>query len=398
MLAAAAVPAVLLAGAPGWPGLSLLLFAAASAVGWVWWTVKPRRLTLRGDVHAEDGALYLDDVRLANRRELRVGHVVPAAQGASVVILDDRGFERFVVELESTAEAEALLSALRLDVDRAVIELSVWGSGPRTATWMLGAGLALPAVALGSFAASAFVQHALGATPLLSTYVMLVAILLSLVVATYLWHRSRVRISVGPDGVSVARRSGRRFVRYQDIDHLAWWPGRESGEGVDPSEGFDVVLRTGERIPLRTIDLRLGDGHTGRCPLHQRIRSGMACGATRAGSVERALMRRPADGVKAWVGALRATGVGAGDTLRTPPTTTDTLWSLVEDPRAEPVSRAAAAVSLTSGGDPGARLRIEEISESVASPDLKALLESCVEEAGDVEASMELLVAKSPSR
>ena len=87
-----------------------------------------------------------------------------------------------------------------------------------------------------------------------------------------------------------------------------------------------------------------------------------------------------------WIRALRSVSSEGAVDHRTAPITAEALWEIAEDPGAEKVARASAAVALDAAGK--ARLRIAAVA--TAAPDLCAVLEASAEEASEEQLSQAL--------
>jgi len=143
--------------------------------------------------------------------------------------------------------------------------------------------------------------------------------------------------------------------------------------------GVHLHLRSGETITLpissasemglprvRLIANRIQQAHAD----HQR--------GVRA-SAEARLMRGDKP-MLAWVQALRRAGAGAAADHRVAPMPTDRLLELAEDPHANPVMRANAAVALGANTESSAiRTRLRVAAQATAAPHLRVALEKAAE-------------------
>lgn len=83
-------------------------------------------------------------------------------------------------------------------------------------------------------------------------------------------------------------------------------------------------------------------------------------------------------GVKEWIARLRLLGMQTV-THRTSALEPDRLWQILEDPSAPSSARAAAAIALERTWGEEGRARVRVAMDSIASPDLRRAIESCVE-------------------
>ena len=142
------------------------------------------------------------------------------------------------------------------------------------------------------------------------------------------------------------------------------------------SEGLDLTLVSGEVIPLRTLTARRNQGELTHDFTAERIEETVAAHRRSAERFDPRLLRRAGSSAPEWSAALRGVGAGAGAGPRTSAPAPDQLWAIVEDPAAEPLARACAAVALGGTADPAAQKRLRIAAGAVASPALRVALES----------------------
>jgi hypothetical protein len=112
--------------------------------------------------------------------------------------------------------------------------------------------------------------------------------------------------------------------------------------------------------------------------------------------VAEAMLARGSRDVKGWVDALRSIGVGANSSFRTAPIAPDQLLRVVEDPRATPATRAAAALALGADLSDVERTRLEAATRAVAEPKLRVALERVTSKCPDAELEATLAELDEP--
>jgi hypothetical protein len=78
-------------------------------------------------------------------------------------------------------------------------------------------------------------------------------------------------------------------------------------------------------------------------------------------------------------------GAGAAADHRNAPVPPDKLLSIAEDPRAEPLARAGAAVALSGALDDDGRARLRAAAEATVMPRVRVALEAAAREAREEE-------------
>jgi len=369
--------------------LFVLGLAAASAFGryfsWPSWRT--------GSVQADGEGIHLDG-ELVLRRER-------AARGLSRAVPGQAPRVRFVghrdqilmeVEVPSEEEAKQLLRATELDTRGQVARFTLshpWLSKPAAFIALSWAPMVLGATV--GFGTAALVER-LGGSDETGTLVATVALVALAVACWQLYRRSRTRLVVGPDGVHVGSFGRQRYVPYDQIEAVEPWPSVGEHRGTPmASEGLDLVLRSGERIGMRTIAQRVRHGDPAGDFILDEIRTALVSYRRRDGTRLNPLDRAGRTAAQ-WLQDLRALGAGAQAGHRSAAAPTDEMWRVLEDPNASADQRAASAVALAAGGDAGARLRIERLSGATANPQLQAALEAAAEdELEELERALETL-------
>lgn len=230
-------------------------------------------------------------------------------------------------------------------------------------------------------------------------------LLFALIAAIREWRSgSPQSVDVGVDGVLV----GARFIPYSSIssvehsrqermvnrpiqayDHLEFeettsyeWTvsiGLGSGPGGDIPPGGETVEITTKRSPTDAGD-PLGE------EIARAIDAGLAEWAAGQHSEDRVedILRRERTGSE-WLEALRGLGSGASTSYRN---TMDfeKLSRLLDDPRAKPSTRAAAAIVLASSGDNTAAAKLRVAAGAMVDRRVRVALENIADEAAIAEA------------
>lgn len=300
------------------------------------------------------------------RSSFAAGFVVPD-EGRLVVHLEPKS--GFAMPLRPVAEnahdAETLLRTLGLD---AASSVATFRTGARLLAnpWLWNATIAgfvvawMVACSVGSFLPGSFLPE------------LLVSSLVALAVAVATMWPSRVE--VGADGVNVRWLLWRRFIPASTIVRAAPYVIRVGQKRFD---GVALALRGGAeyRIPVTTG--RDADERTGL--LLHRIREILPHGERIAetASAVTALARHEAEtDAKVWLARLRAIGREENATHRTAPVAPDTLWAIVENAKASPRLRVAAAAALGRTDSPPERMRLTSAAVATADPRVRIALDA----------------------
>jgi hypothetical protein len=322
------------------------------------------------------------------------------------------------VRVPGRIEGEALLRAARVSVvDRVLrVPLRSLASSQRFGEVMGAATMALllPFVFVGGGGLIWFVvMYLLHGSPVddprgLATLVSLLVALTTLSVvgvrsiARYLRRRE---VIVGTDGVALEGFGKRRFVSYSRVRRVARDP---RGVRLYLNDGVSVLLPTladaNAPLPVTagvdatfdptsaprgiprgvSVDELYRKDLARREALFERIEQAMAArGQSRVSQVQLAQLDRQRRSLPAWRKDLRALLAVEGSGYRGAALGSDQLAEVVEDAGAPAERRVAAAIALSSKGDPEARRRVRVAVEACADHDLRAALEHAAE--GEIE-------------
>lgn len=185
-------------------------------------------------------------------------------------------------------------------------------------------------------------------------------------------------LSVGVDGILLGWFGRKRFVRHADIERLSTY---EDGFGKSRYVGIELLLASGEVLKLPIRQSGWDDGELEI--IEERIREARGGTRDRAGAKDTAvLLGREGRSLSDWMTSLRAIGSGANATHRIAPIDPETLWQILEDPRAQPWARGAAAVALRTALDEEGRERMHAAAQATVAPKVRVVLETA---AGNIE-------------
>jgi hypothetical protein len=215
----------------------------------------------------------------------------------------------------------------------------------------------------------------------------------------------RGEVVVGTDGVALEGFGKRRFVAYSRVRRVARDP---RGVRLYLNDGVSLLLPTladaGAPLPVTpgvdaAIDpasMKHGIPRGGRFDdfyrkdlarreaLFERIEQAMSArGQSRVSQVQLAQLDRQRRSLSVWREDLRALLAVEGSGYRGAALGSDQLAEVVEDAGAPTERRVAAAIALSSKGDPEARRRVRIAVEACADRDLRAALERAAE--GEIE-------------
>ncbi|MEP7124364.1 MAG: hypothetical protein ABJE95_25780 [Byssovorax sp.] len=322
------------------------------------------------------------------------------------------------VRVPGRNEGEALLRAARVSVVDRVLRVPIrsLASSQRFGEVMglASMGLLLPFMFIGGGGLLWFVVMVLlHGSPLADPrpLAILVALLLALTAFSTVGVRFLARflrrreVIVGTDGVALEGFGKRRFVSYSRVRRVARDP---RGVRLYLNDGVSVLLPTltdanaplpvtaGVDAPFDpasaprglprgvSIDALYRKDLARREALFERIEQAMqARGQSRVPQVQLAQLDRQRRTLPAWRKDLRALLAVEGSGYRGAALGSDQLAEVVEDAGAPAERRVAAAIALSSKGDPEARRRVRVAVEACADEDLRAALEHAAE--GEIE-------------
>lgn len=318
----------------------------------------------RGLLEVDHGGVRWEGETLAARDRITQGLALPLGGGCLVRL--ERPWPKRSLEIAVWSEEEGrrLLAALGLDASQTVAEMpamSGFNNLPRS-TKMFTAGLAGASWVLGNLLGQGF-------------WVLLV---LGLIGTVALGRQSRIRIGI--DGIHHRWLWRSEFIRFEEV----------------------TQIRSVVRDKKRFIDLEMKSGAVRRLALapeaeeeesfaYRRIQHAYVAYLERekAGDIE--ALARGGRTTEAWLDALRRVAVGANVDMRTAHVSLEKLWSLVEDPSAQPSARAGAAASLASVATEDDRKRIRVAAATIAEPKLRLAIERVAEPDIEDEALAEAL-------
>ena len=334
------------------------------------------------------------------------------------VVLHLEGGRQVAMRVPGRIEGESLLRAARVSVvDRVLrVPLRSLASSQRFGEVMGVASMALllPFVFAGGGGLIWFVvMYLLHGSPIDDPrgLTILVSMLLALSVLSVVGVRFLARflrrreVIVGTDGVALEGFGKRRFVSYSRVRRVARDP---RGVRLYLNDGVSVLLPTltesnaplpvtpGVDAPLDPASVKRGIPRgvpvddlyrkdlARREALFERIEQAMqARGQSRVSQVQLAQLDRQRRTLPAWRKDLRALLAVEGSGYRGAALGSDQLAEVVEDAGAPAERRVAAAIALSSKGDPEARRRVRVAVEACADQDLRAALEHAAE--GELE-------------
>lgn len=325
--------------------------------------------------------VFVDGKLLIARSAVDNGAAVPdTREGGMLVQLGKKGSinTAHTLHARDAAEAQAILSALELDVKHSTLV-------HREAGWM--AYSTAPSKLLGA----AFGLGILAFIPLLVLLngSALAAVLPALGMMAFfgpLWG-TRSQITVGADGVLASWMGKERFCPYAEVARFE----RTATGGIlhkrDGSQFPVVVSAMLGQKPLANLD---------RATVVGRIEDALRLyqtGALAPGAVDPNALARNGRPVSDWVSALRAS-LNA-ETFRSAALVPEELWKMIVSPEATAEARAAAAVVLAPSLDDAGKERLRVAASTTASPQLRVVLESAAN--GDDDKLTQALDELSPA-
>lgn len=185
---------------------------------------------------------------------------------------------------------------------------------------------------------------------------------------------TRVQLSIGTDGLRLRYLHKARLLRYRDIKSIATF--KLKARWIPDWAGVQIELESGESIRLPVA----AKGNSGAARLglvFNRLQEAFADHKQGKPVVSpEARLVRGERSLEAWVRDLRRAGAGAAANHRIAPIPIETLLEVAEDPQADPIMRANAAIALganTENGEFRNRLRIA--AQATAAPRLRIALE-----------------------
>jgi hypothetical protein len=336
--------------------------ALASLVLWLLW---PHRTAGRL-VATEDGAI-LEGRAVVSRKDVFAIIERPLATGGVVVRFEQRasvGASFAEVAVQSEEEAHALVSAMRLDGARAVMQ----HAATRGSTLHMAIGAAFVA----AFVAAVLAVAATHAFPIAYLGALVLPIL-----AAVSW--ANLTTTVGADGLRLSPGLGRaRFISYGQVRAID-----ASGTNVR------IELASGETVAV-CFGPVAGFEWAGSAVLADqartlvaRVRERMQAVAAATPSRVAATLARGGRTTEAWIADITRTPDGS-KVFRVTAVPAHVLLAVVEDETVAPDARAGAAVALRHAStDLAARDRMRVAAEACAEPNLRVALQAAARADGD---------------
>ena len=316
-----------------------------------------------GKLRADETGLWLGE-RCVIRRDA-VDHAYVLRRKERTYVRFGRTLRHVEVEVGDSAEAEALLAAMRLDSGRSLAQYSMT-HGTWRASFLRAAASTLPVLVAPG------VAFLFGGTLRLLLGSLLVGSVLTCLYAFNMW----VRVSVGADGIRLRHPLQRaRFVPFAAI------------EGAE-TDGTDVTMRLNDGEILRVHSpaganakrrgflsgpIALSDRVLEARKLVERIEEQLAMRRARA-NADAPVFARAGRETDAWLREV-AGATEANASYRTPAVPADELWRIVEDTAAPATARAGAAAALRQALDDDGRVRLRAAADACAAPRLRVALE-----------------------
>jgi hypothetical protein len=283
------VTAVVIAALPGLIALLAMWTSATTAESWMpylsiatggSWLAVPILWSTYSFARMVTGPLMVDQTGIAIASELvarrdDIESAVRTTRGwrATPVVHLRLSGERFGCDLRvaSAHDADAVIEALGMDAAHAAVSYVLPSKLFRAGLPLILSVAAMPIV-LGSVVIAAVVSHGGDVTPFATLAGAGFAAVMVAAIMT-VWQRGRLYITIAPTGLTVRKRDEQRVIAWRDVTELAMWRG---AMGRARPAGFDLVLRTGERIPMCTAQIAMKAGVYDRDLVVERITSFIA--------------------------------------------------------------------------------------------------------------------------
>lgn len=329
--------------------------------------LKPR--VHRGELSVRDGEVLLEGKRVVPKKDAVNGALSgPDEDGTTVVRLGgkDALIPAHAFSVGSRAQGEALLAALGLDPAHRALKFHALG--PMAYGWraILLSFLPLLLGVLGVAGTASFFPPAAALFGVLGYVLWLLS-----------FAGTRTHTVVGTDGVLTRWLGLRRFCSWSEVEDVLLLD--DKGVRLVKKDGkpFDVVVRANRRSAFNTPADR--ERRIAQRELYERcmvlLQSSRAGGAP---SLDAASLARNAREPGAWLSAVRALGSKL-EGLRKAAVPRDAFWRVLEDGGADEETRAGAAAALSSEADEAERTRLRVAADTVASPQLRVVLEAAAE-------------------
>jgi hypothetical protein len=333
----------------------------------------------RGELVVDADFVRFGGRQLAIRRQLRSGFIVPD-RGGNVRVELVRAL-RSTIELRAmhTDDARQLLRVLGFDASQRTTSFSLMSRLVAQGRW-----IGAPAAAILFLAVFALPRAHLAPGSIL----FVVALSIAFVVAAF---ATRTKMTIGADGIYARDAFGQRFVAYTDVAGVGTYQQHVLGK-----VHIGIVLTMRDGTDRRFLVGQVGFIGDRAMRIVERIREALDSARREEPASAIAMLERGGRALPEWLGALRSIGAGANVDLRTAPVSPETLWRIVEDPRAPQRARASAAVALGAQLDAASRARLRVTAAATAAPKLRIALDAAVD--GDDEAVADALAELARDR
>ena len=329
-----------------------LTFGAASTA-WVW-TRNLKARHVPGTLRLEGDAIRIDDGQAIPVATIASGSIC-GHDGSDMVRLEREGIMPDIEVIpENEEHAHELLAELGFGASQRSFSERTMSTLYSSTASMIGAMFACLMLGV----AGPFIANATGVE---LTNALVVLPIVPLVALLFL----RSRVVVGADGVRIKWLYVDRFIPHQEITEVV---DAVRGVGKNRKSWVNLTLRDGRvvRIAVAPADWDSGKANL----IATRIRDAKATMEGIDSSPLSALQRGELTFAD-WIAKLRSGGSKGHRDAAVPE---EALWRVLEDPRANPVDRSAAAVALKSSTARGAARRIGRAARSVAAPKLRIAL------------------------
>lgn len=344
------------------PHLLMLSVALSTFV----WIRNPRVREMEDAVVVKDDGVDVHGERVLERDDIKAGFVVPRPDKRPIVRLERKGLlPAFEIRVENEDEGRAVLRELGLDATQTIasfvlpprlfaIELQRKQYG-----FLLGVLFAVMAIL-------ARLAHA----HLLAFPILILSMAIGFAFAGLL---TRTHVRIGADGLVLKWFRTQRFIPYDELRAIESY--QERGIRRNRWAGVKLRLKSGEIITLPIAAASEVGGPRVRL-VTNRLQEAFADHKQGKTTSPEARLLRGDKPIAAWVRDLRRAGAGAAANHRIAPIPTEKLLEVAEDPQADPIMRANAAIALGANAEDGEfRKRLRVAAQATAAPRLRVALE-----------------------
>lgn len=347
-------------------GIVPQLFFISAALFTVFWIRNPKPLEIEGDLEVDEKGVRRGTALVLPRERIKAGFVVPRPDKRPIVRLDKNGIgPAMEIRVENEDEGREILRRLSLDASQTIASFVL----PSRLFGDKGMRVRFGLVAFGFFAILRTINGLLGLkSPFAATLLALLPLGVAVVAILM-----RTRLRVGADGVHLRWFRTERFIPFGEIEQIESY--EESGSRRRRWAGVRLHLQAGEIITLPISATGEIGGPRLRLVTHRLQQAHADHNRGSRASAEARLMRGER-AMPAWIRELRREGSGAAAHHRQAPIPMDRLLELAEDPHADPVMRANAAIALGANTEhQELRSRLRVAAQATASPRLRVALE-----------------------